>query len=334
MRCKNVENGCPWVGELGTLLNDHMQKCEYFLVPCTYDCQEGGTTRKLFSKDLCTHISMECPKRPYTCPKCKETGVYQKMNAVHVNECPKVRVNCTNLLCKSKVQRNNLASHRSQCQYERVPCKYAEVGCDERPMKKELQQHECDDQLHMHTAMQTILPLNKKIKQLQEENLRMKTGRAHTFRLTNYQKHKRDGDQFYSPAFYTSLTGYKMCISVYANGRSDSKGTHVSVFAYLMKGDNDDSLTWPFTGIVTFELLNQLEDKNHHTYYTLQFPADNEVSGRVLERERGWGYSKFISHTKLDYNSDKNCQYLKDDKLIFRVSVNVPDYKPWLECTT
>ena len=54
-----------------------------------------------------------------------------------------------------------------------------------------------------------------------------------------------------------------MCIRVDANGWSSGNGTHISVFAYLMKGDNDDSLTWPFTGSITFELLNQLEDNNH-----------------------------------------------------------------------
>ena len=155
--------------------------------------------------------------------------------------------------------------------------------------------------------------------------------------MTNYQKHNNNADEFYSPPFYTSLTGYKMCIRVDANGFGNYKGTYVSVFACFMKGDNDDSLTWPFTGIVTVELLNQLEDKNHHRYAIDSFPADEEVySGRVVESERmtgGWGFHEFIHHTELDYNADNNCQYLKDDTLIFRVSVEVPDYKPWLECT-
>ena len=176
-----------------------------------------------------------------------------------------------------------------------------------------------------------VLEQNKKITTLMK---RTATSQC-TFRLTNYQKHKKDGDQFYSPPFYTSLTGYKMCICVYANGEGTGKGTHVSVFAHLMKGDNDDSLTWPFTGSVNFELLNQLEDKNHHTYTLGPFPADSEASKRVVEGERGIGrgYAQFFSYNELDYNSDNNCQYLKDDTLIFRVSVQVPDYKPWLECT-
>ncbi len=125
-----------------------------------------------------------------------------------------------------------------------------------------------------------------------------------------------------------------MCILVYANGLGDGEGTHVTVAAHLMKGDNDDSLSWPFTGRVTVELLNQLEDKNHHKE-TTTFPADDDVSQRVVDGERGegWGYFKFISHADLAHKPLTNTQYLKDDTLIFRVSAEAPDYKPWLECT-
>ncbi len=99
-----------------------------------------------------------------------------------------------------------------------------------------------------------------------------------------------------------------------------------------MRGENDDSLSWPFTGTVTFELLNQLEDKNHHKE-SVTFPA--ESGQRVVDREAalaGYGQPKFISHVDLDYKQDTNTQYLVDDTLVFSVYVQVPSYKPWLEC--
>ncbi len=101
-----------------------------------------------------------------------------------------------------------------------------------------------------------------------------------------------------------------------------------------MKGDNDDSLSWPFTGTVTVELLNQLEDKNHHKK-TTHIPSRRCASQRVVDGERGEGYGwpKFISHADLAHKPLTNSQYLKDDTLIFRVSAEAPDYKPWLECT-
>ena len=157
-----------------------------------------------------------------------------------------------------------------------------------------------------------------------------------TFKLTDFKNRRAKNERYYSPHFSTSRSGYKLCIGVVVSGLNDGKGTHVSVFAFLMKGDNDDSLTWPFTGTVTFELLNQLEDKNHHKV-TVIFHADREASKRVVNGERavhGLGLPKYISYDYLDLMSETNCQYLSDDTLVFRVSARAPNYKPWLECTT
>ncbi len=152
-----------------------------------------------------------------------------------------------------------------------------------------------------------------------------------TFRIKNFQLKEKE---VYSPPFYTSASGYKLCVRVDAYGWSDGEGTHVSVGAYLMKGNNDDSLSWPFTGTVTVELLNQLEDKNH-LKETITFRADGNGSHRVVGREIGGGFGlpDFISHADLAHKPLTNTQYLKDDTLIFRVSAEAPDYKPWLECT-
>ena len=244
-----------------------------------------------------------------------------------------LRVKCDNLEngCPWVNELHCLEQHLQVCEYTLVPCKYADVGCTKKLMRKDLEQHEKDD-LHSNVAMRDLLPLNKKIKlvedklNVQEQQL-IRTNAAQsngkfTFKVTGYSQHDY---RFYSQPFYSKPKGYKMCIRVW---KCESK---LHVLPHLMKGDNDDSLTWSFTGTVTFELLNQLEDKNHHTY-TSPLPAD---SARVVEGERemsGWRV-KPIPHTTLDYNSDNNCQYLKDDTLIFRVSVQVPDYKPWLECT-
>ncbi|XP_041575561.2 TNF receptor-associated factor 1 isoform X2 [Taeniopygia guttata] len=50
----------------------------------------------------------------------------------------------------------------------------------------------------------------------------------------------------YSPAFYTAKYGYKVCLRVYLNGDGTGKGTHMSLFFVVMKGDYDALLPWPF----------------------------------------------------------------------------------------
>ena len=124
-----------------------------------------------------------------------------------------------------------------------------------------------------------------------------------------------------------------MCICVHANGDGDGKDTHVSVFVHLMKGENDDFLQWSFTGTVVFKLLNQLEDKNHHSL-SVTFSSDNDTSKRAINKERArncWGRPKYIPHSNLGHNTAKNCQYLKDDRLVFKISaVAESSPTPWL----
>lgn len=55
----------------------------------------------------------------------------------------------------------------------------------------------------------------------------------------------------YSPPFFTSLHGYRMCLRMYLDGDGQGKGTHISLFLVIMKSDYDDLLTWPFTQKVT-----------------------------------------------------------------------------------
>ena len=141
--------------------------------------------------------------------------------------------------------------------------------------------------------------------------------------MTNFAKMKRNNRKWYSPPFYTHPQGYKICLGVHANGEGKGKGTHVSLYAYLMRGEFDDHLNWPFQGHVTLSILNQLEDDNHTTN-TIRFTnaTNDKVVGRVTKGERapsGWGRHNFIAHSELDYNYSKNCQYLKYDCLRFRI---------------
>ena len=319
-------------------LEGHLQKCEKALIPCPNQCQTGSNMVKISKRNLQNHILNKCPRRQIPCPKCGETGEYQERISSHLQTCPKAQVRCPNSSsCLNVIARCDIATHRSTCQYERVSCKYAEVGCKETPLRKVLKTHEEDDQLHLRITKEIVLKLNKKITTLNKKIASLENKKLFTFKVTNYKEKKQIKNKFFSPSFYTSPDGYKMCIRVDANGNGTGEGTHVSVFVCLMKGDNDDSLTWPFTGTVTFELLNQLEDENHYTSTLGPFPGDNEqTSGRVVKGERGIGGGRpqFIPNTELDCKPDNNYQYLKDDTLIFRVAVKVPDYKPWLECTT
>ncbi len=74
-----------------------------------------------------------------------------------------------------------------------------------------------------------------------------------TFKLPGYKEKKDNNEVFRSSSFYTSPNGYHMKIEVDANGYGDGEGSHVSVFAWIIKGKNDDNLNWPFVGFITIE---------------------------------------------------------------------------------
>ena len=156
---------------------------------------------------------------------------------------------------------------------------------------KDVQQHENDDASHLHLAIETVNEQRKEIEAVRNEldgikyTLTLKQQDDNimagpcVFKMTNFNQHLSSKQKWYSPPFYTHPGSYKMCIRIDASGRGDGTGTHVSVYAYLMKGRNDDNLPWPFTGKVTITLLNQEEDENHHTR-TMSFPPDSDdISG-------------------------------------------------------
>ena len=142
------------------------------------------------------------------------------------------------------------------------------------------------------------------------------------FTMTDFVQRKAENDCWFSPSIYTHPRGYRMCLGVYANGRGDSKGTHVSVYVHLMKGEWDNYLKWPFRGDITIQLLNQIEGKGHEEN-TIPFTenAPDTYAGRVTtgKRAKGWGWPQFISHQALNYYVTKKCQYLKYDCLHFRI---------------
>ncbi len=327
VRCNNLENGCKWDGGVLGTLSMHLNTCDYALTDCDNVCTKNGSRVKLYRKDKQDHLTNHCPRRQYRCPHCEEMGEHQERTSTHLKTCQQFSVPCPNAgiyKCRASIPRYQVLAHRSTCQYECVPCKYAEVGCKEKPQRKDLRKHEENDQLHLRATIAKVLELTQQLNENVEQL---------TFRMDDFPQHKNGRTTFYSGLLCTSHKGYKFLIRVHAGGFGSGEGTHISIYACLMKGDHDDALVWPFLGKVTFELLNQMEDKNHHKA-NIQF-LNNESSQRVVETkwgDIGWGKAKFIAHADLIYNPDKNYQYLKDDAVIFRVSVLPPNYKPWLQC--
>ena len=100
--------------------------------------------------------------------------------------------------------------------------------------------------------------------------------------MTDFEKHKKAANEWFSPPFYSHIGGYKMCLGVVANGDGNGKATHVSVYFYLLRGEHDDQLKWPFRGDITIQLLNQSRGEGHGVTVRFSDTADDDVTGRVV----------------------------------------------------
>jgi TNF receptor-associated factor 2/TNF receptor-associated factor 3 len=59
--------------------------------------------------------------------------------------------------------------------------------------------------------------------------------------------------------FYSSPTGYKMCLRLYLHGNDNARNTHVSLDFILMRGEFDAILHYPFCFKLIFCLYNQTD---------------------------------------------------------------------------
>jgi hypothetical protein len=124
------------------------------------------------------------------------------------------------------------------------------------------------------------------------------------WRIPDIRRRYRDAIErrtisLYSPPFYTSPHGYRMCIRTYLNGDGIGKGTHISLFFVIMRSEQDNLLPWPFKQSVRFTLVNQ---KNPAMSITEAF-VPNQKSPSFLKPENDMnvasGFPKFARQSIL-----------------------------------
>ena len=144
------------------------------------------------------------------------------------------------------------------------------------------------------------------------------------WKIPEYARKKNEavsGQQvsFYSPCFYTSRYGYKMCARIYLNGDGMGRGTHISVFFVVMRGQYDALLRWPFRQKVTFMLMDQ--DNVEHVIDAFRpDPSSSSFQRPRRETNIASGCPMFCSLTELN-----NHAYVRDDTMFLKVIVDTSD---------
>ena len=120
----------------------------------------------------------------------------------------------------------------------------------------------------------------------------------------------------YSAPFYTSRFGYKLCLRLYMDGDGSGKGSHLSFFLTIMKGEYDALLPWPFSQMVTLMLVDQ-NKKKHIIQCFKPEPSSSSFWRPQSEMNVASGCPKFAPLSVL---SDPN--YVQEDTIFFKVIVD------------
>ncbi len=291
VRCSHQKDGCEWTGELRQLdehLNTDPQPekqldgCQFVEIDCIYNC--GNHQQRRYIQN---HQIKDCPKRPFGCEHCHDyKSTYDDVTNNHWPVCGSFPVPCPNQ-CGSTIQRQNIDSHvADECPLTTINCDFHHVGCAVKLPRQDMPEHLRENLLtHISLLATSHAKQQDKITSLEAENRILKTKinelepmlrtappivnsrplGAPVLTMTNFQQHKRDDDIWYSPPVYTHHQGYKICLGVRASGWRTGERTHISVFVHFMRGEFDDSLKWPFRGVISYQLLDQVNGEDHKT---------------------------------------------------------------------
>ena len=330
VQCSNKSGGCEWVGELGELDNRLKQgsvegQCDFVDVECLLECGERYKRRNLKK-----HQS-QCIKRPFTCQCCDYKAAYQKVVVDHWPKCQRYPKICPNECSTVEIERRFLQRHlQEECPLEKIQCEFSFAGCQAKVERKSMKEHldESKDD-HLKLTASECKNLGNQLTNLMVAFSKITPKPSFIpppdIIMTDFERKQKDDESWFSPGFYTHIGGYKMCLKIDANGWAIGKGTHVSVFVYMMKGEFDSHLKWPLKGEITVELVNQKEGGEkyegalaNHTDPDERDKAFQRVTGGEANAA-GWGLDEFISHSDL-YNPEEGKEYLVNDTLIFRVT--------------
>ncbi|XP_019852876.1 PREDICTED: TNF receptor-associated factor 3-like isoform X1 [Amphimedon queenslandica] len=292
--CINCKFGCGWEGMMGELGN-HLGNCEHNKTECKHCNQAFSPLEYQSHVDQCPEMTVTCPLKDHGCETeehpTPETspGKYDFISS-KVKK-PTLKENHL-LIANSALPSPVKSAHSYSESHDLIVSSCGDKNYLRRFVLAERPNEILHDEIPERRSMELCYApcqvrgddqdLQDKIGQLERNNTalidkvndvesRITTLERATFNATKVWKIKQlqqqindamagnctsiDSSPFYSNPLNSH--GYKMCLRLYILGDGIGKGTHMSLFFVVMKGEFDNILQWPFTHKVTFKLINQ-----------------------------------------------------------------------------
>ena len=350
--CINHPKGCTWIGPLRTEQEHRSGEngCQYQLVTCPRkNC--GETCLRM---SLSSHMIESCSKRPIKCFRCNTPGEYEHITGRHMDKCDLYPVDCPNACgTVEKVARKNLPHHLASCPEHELPCSFHPIGCQEMVKRKNLKAHlDSAHQQHLrlvstywadiqkrysslvgclqdNESLGIVLPQTntppllpwKSLLQQKRENCVNSDTLPLIFKVGNVDQLQSPGATWESKCFFTCSRGYRFHLALQMT--SVDGMDFLSCFLFLNEGKYDDSLTWPFSGVIRVIVFNQIVDSSHiGCCLRYNEDASPDVHRRVTGDSPlvGWGFERLMPWSWFIGSEDSAIKYVVDSEAFIEVN--------------
>ncbi|KAK2569287.1 TNF receptor-associated factor 6 [Acropora cervicornis] len=334
-------------------LKKHLEDdCPNRTIPCTFCAEE------VLWNSMENHFQ-DCPQYPLSCEKCGKENIPRNEGprpAVNEHVKEKMFSHLTDLIKEFgqwKLDRPGLQAPQSRSRRTRGGLEAQEQAseavlpsnlvtlCQQQQTEidrlrglvndltsavERLERRHDESRMRVETQLQELsIRVNRQETRAFEFEGRVCSG-SYIWRIENYRQRRQDAisgiaTAVHSPAFYTSLYGYKLCLRINLNGVDSGVGRYIALFVHMMQGDYDSILEWPFTGRITLTILDQSEGtefRQHISETLIAKPSLLAFQRPTAPRNyKGYGYVEFapIEHIR-------DPQYIKNNTLLVRVQID------------
>ena len=161
-----------------------------------------------------------------------------------------IEVPCPKREYKESILRRNITEHLSECMFEDVRCKYANIGCKEKVIRRDLHQlekHEGESQQHLQLAIDAIQQQQRAISDMktQIQSLQKKQPQLSELNLPLKLKWRRGKDLPFGIWGCPTVVMFKEKVYI-GGGNASSVRERQTVIVYDPKQDSYDTLP-PYT---------------------------------------------------------------------------------------
>ena len=309
-------------------MKDHEIECVRRKVNCRY-CHITGSHRFIEGKH-----KKQCSKLPLPCPNKCNIGIITRGDIEELLKmCPLESIQCQyhEVGCTEVIKRKYQEKHYTEEMEKHLSYTKRELSHAKEELVQTKQQLVAMEATLVARITKIELSAQRRINELESRlqgtflysqhlniaSMKICSGRETCpviFKVPDFTNLKKSNQVWYSEAFFTQDNGCKMRLCLIAAGNGLGKGTHVSVYVYLLKGLFDDQLAWPVNIDAKVMLLNQIADKDHVVTAT-KITANRVVFTKTMVVN----VDQFILYKDF-YTVTGTCSFLKDDIMFFQVN--------------